>query len=185
MTEQPAVYQVETPAPRRSLFNISDDVEKLNDLLDDVGDDTQQQELISQWFETLGEERDRKLDNYASLISEMTVRAAVRKAESQRMAELAASDELRATVLKERLKTFFQLHNLKTINTDRYRLSLAKNGGRAPLVLDESVLAAQLPEQFQRVSIDPDTTAIREALEAGEHLNFAQLGDRGSSIRIK
>lgn len=43
----------------------------------------------------------------------------------------------------------------------------------------------QLPEQFQRVSIEADTKAIREALEAGQQLPFAHLGDRGSSLRIK
>jgi len=49
-----------------------------NDLLDEVGDDIQQQNLIAQWFEQLGEERDRKLDAYTALITEMT-RAAIRQ----------------------------------------------------------------------------------------------------------
>jgi len=64
--------------PKRTLFNIS---ERLNDL-HEVGDDIQQQNLIAQWFEQLGEERDRKLDAYAALITEMTARAAMRKAGS-------------------------------------------------------------------------------------------------------
>lgn len=184
MTEQTAVYQV-TPAPRRPLFNISDDLQHLNELLDDVGDDSQQQKIIAQWFDTLGDERDRKLDSYCALISEMQARADVRKAEAKRMQELAVTDENRAKLLKDRLKTFFQLHDLKTINTDRYRLSLAKNGGKLPLILDENVSVTQLPEQYQRVSIDPDTTAIRESLEAGDVLPFAHLGERGTSLRIK
>ena len=183
MTEQPT-YQA--PPKSRTLFSISDDLEKLNDLLDEsCGDDAQQQELITQWFEQLGEERDRKLDGYAALITEMTARAEVRKAEAKRLIELAAVDENRARLLKDRLKWFFQTHNLKTIDTARYRLSLAKNGGKAPLILDETVPVTQLPERFQKVSIDPDTTAIRDALERGEKLGFAQLGERGTSLRIK
>jgi len=51
-------------------------------LLDEVGDDIQQQNLIAQWFEQLGEERDRKLDAYAAPIIKMTARAAMRKADS-------------------------------------------------------------------------------------------------------
>jgi len=31
---------------------------------------------------------------------------------------------------------------------------------------------------FQKVSIDPNTMAIREALERGESLEFAMLGER-------
>ena len=66
----------------------------------------------------------------------------------------------------DRLKCFF-LHNLKTVETLRYKLSVAKNGGKAPLILDESVPVTNLPEQFQKVSIDANTAAIREALAAG------------------
>lgn len=187
VTETPTIYNVDSPTqhPRRSLFNISEDLERLNELLDEVGDDTQQQELIQQWFEQLGEERDKKLDGYAALITEMTARAAVRKAEGQRLNELAASDESRARLLKDRLKVFFETHNLKTVETSRYKLQIQRNGGKAPLILDESVPANRLPEQFQRVSINPDTVEIREALERGEHLNFAALGERGTSLRIK
>ncbi len=99
--------------------------------------------------------------------------------------DLAATDDNRARLLKDRLKSFFQVHNLKTVETARYKLSIAKNGGRAPLILDESIPVTELPEQFQRVSVDPNTTAIREALERGEKLDFAQLGERGTSLRIK
>jgi len=99
--------------------------------------------------------------------------------------ELASTEENRAKFLKDRLKWFFETHSIRTVETARYRLSLARNGGKAPLILKDGVLPTELPNHFQRVSIDPDTTAIREALERGEQLDFAQLGDRGTSIRIK
>lgn len=184
VTEQPTIYNVE-PQFKRTLFSISDDLQHLNDLLDEVGDDAQQQELINNWLDAVGEERDKKLDGYAALISEMQARADVRKAEARRLQDLAATDENRARLLKERLKSFFQLHDIKTIDTARYRLSLAKNGGKAPLILKDDLSPTQLPEQFQKVSIDADTAKIREALEAGESLEWARLGERGSSIRIK
>lgn len=178
--------RTESQQPKsRTLFNISEDLEKLNDLLDETGDDAQQQQLINDWLEHLGEERDRKLDNYSAMIAEMTSRAAARKGEAQRLMELASADEKRARLLKDRLKLFFENHGLKTVQTTRYKLSLAKNGGKAPLIIDDSVPVAQLPERFQKVSIDPNTVAIREALENGEHLDFAQLGERGTSLRIK
>ena len=133
----------------------------------------------------MGDERDRKLDNYAALISEITARAELRKSEARRLMELAQVDENRAKLLKDRLKAFFEVHSLKTVETARYKLSLAKNGGKQPLILDDSIPVTQLPEQFQRVSVDPDTAAIRSALERGELLEFAQLGERGTSLRIK
>lgn len=184
-TEKSAKDQVEQPSKTRTLFAISDDLEKLSELLDECGEDAQQHELINNWFEQLGSERDRKLDNYCALVAEMLARAEVRKAEAKRLIELASTEENRAKLLKDRLKWFFETHNVKTVETARYRLSLAKNGGKAPLILKDGVSPTELPEHFQKVSIDPDTTAIREALERGEQLDFAQLGDRGTSIRIK
>lgn len=109
MTEATAPYQVEQTQPKhRSLFTISDDLEKLNELLDECSDDAQQQELIGSWFEQLGEERDHKLDGYAALITEMQARAEVRKTEAKRMMELAASDEDRAKLLKQGCSGFLR-----------------------------------------------------------------------------
>jgi len=187
MTEEAAPYRVEqsTPAITRTLFAISDDLEKLNELLEECGDDTQQGELIDNWFEHLGAERNRKLDNYCALIAEMLARAEGRKAEAKRLIELASIEESRVKFLRDRLKLFFEAHNIKTVETARYRLSLARNGGKAPLIMKDGVLPTELPNHFQRVSIDPDTTAIREALERGEKLDFAVLGDRGTRVYIK
>jgi len=74
MTEEAAPYRVEQPTSTRTLFAISDDLEKLSDLLDEC-DDTQQRQLINNWFEHLGVERECKLDNYCALIGEMLARA--------------------------------------------------------------------------------------------------------------
>ncbi|HEY9852809.1 MAG TPA: siphovirus Gp157 family protein [Leptolyngbyaceae cyanobacterium] len=174
------------PAQPRTLFNISDELSQLNVLLDELdGDDEESKQLITDYLEQLGEERDRKLDNYAALIAELEAKAEVRKAEAKRLANLAASDEKKAQMLKERLKWFFETNSLKTVETSRYKLSLAKSGGKPPLILDDSVSATELPEKFQKVSVEVDKTAIRAALEAGEDLDFARLGDRSSNIRIR
>jgi hypothetical protein len=185
MTEQTATYQVAQPTKNRTLFAISEDLEKLGELLDECGDDAQQRELIDSWFEQLGSERDCKLDNYCALIGEMLARVQARQAEAKRLLDLASSEENRAKLLRDRLKWFLETHNVKTLETARYRLTLAKNGGKAPLILKDGVSPTELPEHFQKLSIDPDTTAIREALERGEQLDFAVLGERGTSIRIK
>jgi type I site-specific restriction-modification system R (restriction) subunit len=171
---------------RRTLFNISDEINELSNLLDEIEDnDLESEKLITSWLENLGEERDRKLDNYAALIAELEARAEVRKKEAQRLAKLASTDEKKAVMLKERLKWFFEANKLKNVETSRYKLSLTKSGGKAPLILDDAISATNLPEKFQKLHVEPDKTAIRAALEAGEELDFAHLGDRSSTIRIR
>jgi len=103
-------------------------------LLDEVGDDIQQQNLIAQWFEQLGESAIASWMRI--LITKMTARAAMRKAEDCSGQELASSNERTARSLKDRLKWFFETHGLKTIETPA-KLQLAKNGGKAPLILDD------------------------------------------------
>ena len=184
LKELPPVTEQPAPQQKRTLFSIGDDLEHLNNLLDECGDDAEQINLINDWFLTLGEERDRKLDNYVSLISEMQGRAAIRKSESQRLLELSAFDELRAKQLKDRLKVFFEQHDIRKIDTQRYRLSLCNNSSR-PLVVDPNIATTDLPEKYQKVSIEANTTTIREDLKAGVELPFARLGDAGKHIRIK
>jgi hypothetical protein len=168
----------------RSLLDISTDLYDLADQIKELdGNDEAQAETVLAWFESLGAERDQKLDNYAAYISELEARASTRKAEAKRLSDRARIDENRAQFLKEKLRTFFESHNLRSIETPRYRLTLAKNGGKAPLIID--CPSTQLPESFQRQVIEADTEAIRAALDAGESLPFARLGNRGSSIRIK
>ena len=86
--------------------------------------------------------------------------------------------------LKDRLKVFFEAHDIKKVDTQRYRLSLCANSSR-PLVLDPAWSATDLPEKYQKVSVEANTTAIREDLKAGFELDFARFGETGKHIRIK
>lgn len=169
-----------------TLIEISQELIELAQQLDETDGDLDA--LVEAWLTALldqtTEQRDQKLDNYASYITELETRAQVRKAEAQRLTDRARVDENRAKWLKSRLQWFFEQHGLKTVETARYRLTLARNGGKAPLIVDEDkILPTQLPVRFQ--SVDFNHGAIREALEAGESLPFARLGERGQSIRIK
>jgi hypothetical protein len=147
------------------------------------GENEAQTEAVIQWFEQLGEERDQKLDNYAALIADMEARAQVRRDEAKRLVDRARIDENKVALLKERLRIFFESHGLKTVETTRYRLTLAQNGGKLPLLVDVSV--DDLPEEYIRLTKATALDAIRADLEAGKELPFARFGERGSSIRIK
>ena len=114
------------------------------------GDDEAQTEVVIQWFEQLGEERNQKLDNYAALIADIESRAQVRRDEAKRLVDRARIDENKAALLKERLRLFFESHGLKTVETSRYRLTLAQNGGKLPLLVDVSVDG--LPEEYIRLT---------------------------------
>lgn len=169
----------------RTLFAISEDLEALYDRLEELGGDVTDPEVeatIDAWFDDLTEERDVKLDNYAALIRELEARAEARREEARRLTDRARRDEDQAKYLKNRLILFFQQHGMKSVETRRYRLTVARSGGRAPVVVHAE--AEELPESFQRWKVSADLDAIREALERGETLTFAELGERGHYLRI-
>lgn len=147
------------------------------------GDVEAQSDLVATWLDKL-DEREEKLDNYAALIREMELRASARKQEADRLALLAKSDQQKADLLKARLKYYFQTHQEKSIETARFRITLANHGGKLPLILSEND-PTNLPETYRTIQYKANTEAIRSALEAGETLAFATLGERDASIRIR
>lgn len=176
----------------KSLWEIGADMRALEEtIIEADGDisDEETEKIIDGWFAEIGAERDLKLDNYAAFIKMLEARAAVRKAEAQRIMALAAPDENLAARLKARLKEFFENHvgDGEKIDTARFKISLVNNGGALPVILDEQIVAhpEEIPEGYRRVVFQADLNAIREALNNGEELDFARLGERGRHIRIK
>lgn len=171
-----------------TLFEIRNDLDALADLLAEVGGDVSEADAeaaIDAWLLETEGARNAKLDSYAALIREIELRAAGRKAEAERLAALAKSDSATVDRLRGRLLWFLQDQGLGKVETERFRLTVCANGGKAPVRL--LVAPEQLPGEYQRekVIISADTDAIREALEQGAALSFAVLGERGHNLRIR
>jgi hypothetical protein len=172
---------------KTTLFQISDDLRALEDLLIESGGDISDpasEAAIEAFFAELGDARDQKVDNIAALIREWEARASSRRDEAARMTKLARVDENAALRLKTRLAQFFQAHDLKRIDTPRFRVTLAGNGGRAPLLFAADYDAAKLPAHLQRFSVGTDGDLLREWLESGQVAEGVTLGERGQSLRI-
>ena len=169
-----------------TLYEISGDLAALEELLTEVGGelaDGEAEAAIDAWLEETGSATKDKVDRYCGLIRELESRAAARKAEAKRLAERGNIDAGAVDRLKSRLLWFFEAHNLKTLETPRFRVTAAQNGGLAPLIISAPV--EDLPDEFIEFVRKPMNPMIRELLEAGERLPFAELGERGKAIRIK
>ncbi len=126
---------------------------------------------------------DQKADNYAALIRSLELRATARRAALEGLKKLISSDERSADFLTERLKMAMEKLGRKKMETERFRITVANNGGKVPLEIYDETL---IPDKFmipQPAKIDND--GIRQAIEAGEDIPGAKLGQRGTSLRIK
>lgn len=176
-----------TPARKRTLWDIDADMSALDDLVEEnEGDITACESIVDAWFAENQGNLVAKVDGYAAFIGELNARAEARKEESDRLAHRARIDAALRDFLKGRLKGFFESRGMKKLETKRYKLTVAGNGGKAPLLLNDVAKnePEKLPEPFRKVAYSPNTEAIRAELEAGKSLEFASLGERGTHLRI-
>jgi hypothetical protein len=171
-----------------TLYEIHADLCALAELLAEVGGEVSEADAeaaVDAWLSETQEATAEKLDRYAALIRELEARGAARKGEAGRMAALADADAAAVKRLKDRLCWFLQAHGLERVETARFRLTLASNGGKAPLLLHTA--PEHLPEPWRETvtSYRARTDEIRAALEAGTPLEFATLGERGRHLRIR
>lgn len=170
-----------------TLLQIEQDMDALDALLmecdGDITDPTVEAEVMK-WAQEIEARFDAKADGYAALIMECKLRAKARKEEAERLALRAKIDENKAKFLSERIKAAMEKRGTAVVETARYRLTVAGNGGKAPMRL----LVAEpekLPQWAQRIKVEANTEAIRERIEAGEKVEFAVIEPRGTHLRIK
>jgi len=170
-----------------TIYDISEDMAALDALLAETGGEiTPEAEAAFAAFEAeLAANLHSKTDAYCALIAEIDARAAARKAEAKRLADRAKTDERTADALRERLRFVWETRKLGKVETDRFTVSLAKNGGKAPLDIRCGV--EDLPSWAVKTETiaSADKDAIRARLEAGEALPFASLMERGTRISIR
>ena len=168
---------------KRTLFQISDDFRALEQVLEECGGDVSDptaEAALNAWEAELATDLEAKVDGYCSVIAEIEARIAAREEEATRLSRLAKVDRNVVESMRDRLLMVWQARGLGTVNTSRFRVSAQRCGGVAPLVID-----GEVPERFTRKTVEPDRTAIREALLAGEQLEFARLVDRAERIVIR
>lgn len=146
--------------------------------------DVDLEELSSAMEEISGEIED-KADGYAFVVQRINSDIDFISAEIKRLQDRKKAFEARAERIKETLMKSMNAIGRKKIQTATHTFTVSKNGGKIPVVISLFATANDVPDEFRNVKYDFNKDAIREALEAGEILDFAELGERGESLRIK
>ena len=170
-----------------TLYQITEDLQALDDLLVELGGDLSDPRVeaaITAWAEQLDSDLTGKADNYAALIREIEARALVREEEAKRLADRATVDRNVAIRLRDALKEAFQARRIKVMETARFKISVARNGGKAPLVIENPSL---IPLSYQSeipARLELNRELIRETLESGKAVPGCKLGERGTHLRM-
>lgn len=167
------------------LYDIAADYRRLQDMLDSAETPEEMRQTLIDTLESVSGDFEEKAENMAALIAEYKATFEGCKAEIARLTGKAARAENAIESIKRYLKAEMEFTGQRKLQAGTWQISIAKNGGKAPIVWDDDIEPEELPERFRSISYKIDTAAVRDALEAGEALDFARLGERGESLRIK
>lgn len=166
-----------------NLYQITSELQAVIDgILEGGIDSPEAQQALDEHLAGLDEALDQKAEDYAAVIMSLQARSDARAAEAKRIRELANADATVAQRLKERLKQAMETTGRVRIDTTRFRLTVANNGGKQPMLIED---ASAVPAEFIVQVPEVDKDAVRAALEAGRPVPGCTLAPRGTSLRIK
>ena len=160
--------------------------EEFKMLLDMMEDDSIDEEMIQNSLEGIECEIEIKAEGYAKILKELEGQAETVRKEISRLDDKYGKIVANMDRLKTNLKIAMNETGKKKIQTDLFTISVCKNGGKIPLIID-GVDINEVPEKYKEMQkIEKlNTDAIREDLEKGIDVGFARFGERRESLRIK
>lgn len=143
-----------------------EDAEGLKEILDQIDDDIE-----------------IKADNYAKVIANKTADRKAIKDEIDRLTARMKSIDKGIDYMKQNLMESMKKTGKVKFRTSLFSFSVAKNGGKEPLVVDVTV--DELPEELVKVTRDVNREALREyIIDTGDY-SYGHFADRGESLRIR
>lgn len=165
-----------------NLYQIDAELAEIEQAIIDAGGEVTE-ETEAKLHEIL-DSREDKVDGYIAVIKSNLAIAKAFKVEEDRLKANRTARENTAKRLKERLYESMRQHGDTELVGNLGKAKIQNNGGKVPVEVLADV--DSLPERFQRVTVDADMDAIRDALESQDEsvLQFAQMGEKGTHLRI-
>jgi len=163
------------------LWELSQDIEMLESAVAQIEDDPnisdkEKEELLkdvySQWLETDGNFEEKAL-NTASYIRHLEAVTNARKEEIKRLQALAKQSENQVNRLKGYLAEHMTRVGKKKIEGVSGKLSLRKKPAQLVISCDTE----DLPEEYCKVTVEPDKTKIKQFIKEHGDLTFAKMID--------
>lgn len=167
-----------------NLYELTADYLKLQSMLEDPEVD---QQAVTDTMEAMDFAIEEKADGYVRVIKNMQGSVDAIKLEIDRLTEKKRHLEDSIKRLKTNLQESMVATGKRKIKTDLFQISIQKNGGAIPVIVDVPV--EQLPDECVIITEAPDKKALAALLQDPENKDhyskYAHFGDRGESLRIK
>lgn len=174
-----------------TLFQISDDLRAVIDLVDDSAE---LPPIVEQWFAEIGEAESEKLFGYWSVMRQLEMEAATATAEAEQFQAKARARENAVKRMKDRLKLYLELTGRReAVASNGKKFAIQANGGKQAVTqtyaLNPQDMTAEevgrCPEALLRPRVALDMDELRKGLESGERYDLAKLEPRGTHLRVR
>lgn len=156
----------------KNLFNINADLfqlqQQINENYGEITPELEEQLIISE------HERETKCEGHVYIIRELKSKSQFIKDEAKRLLDIAKSYDKSIERLEDNLLS--SIVHLGPIKTNFVSISTRRN--KSVEIADD----AELPLQYQRVKIEANKTAIKEALESGIDVPGATIVEKFSLL---
>ena len=178
----------------QTLDQIDRTLENILDLLE--SEEPQDNVLAEQLYLKLEPQLEQKLDNYVGLIRFLENRRNFRLTEAERIKALAKQDNDRIKWLKGKLQSFMERREEelgrkgKKLEGKFCKVSLANNGGKPPVWIDERLNIDRLAEKYIYSAPQVDKNLLKEdAHKEGQIFDkkgqlIAQVMPKGKHLRF-
>lgn len=165
-----------------NIYELTNELRTFNEMTAEMTPEELTDQVYKDTFEGLSGAYDDKAEGWCKYIKNVDAEAKAVKEEAQRLMARAKALENHRDKMKETL-----LQSMKMVGKAEaggvIKAKIAKNGGKAPLIVDVDV--KDIPMDFQKVEVSANNEAIRDALDHGVELEWAHYGDRGEYLNIK
>ena len=163
-----------------NIYELTNELRSFNEMTEEMTPEELTDQVYKDTFEGLQGAYDDKAEGWCKYIKNIDAEAKAVKEEAQRLMARAKALENHRDRMKETLLQSMKMIG-KTEAGGLLKAKIQKNGGLLPVIVDD----VEIPEEFQKVTIEANKEKIRDALEQGKELSFARYGERGESIKIK
>lgn len=166
-----------------TLYEITGELLELQNMIEEGADP----DVVNDTIESVEFDLEQKAEGYVMVIRNLEAQAKAIKDEEKRLREKRLAAENGIERLKKRLFDSMNATGKKKLNAGVFTLSVQKNGGALPVIIDADV--ENMPKEMLKMVIQPDTKRIAELLQDEEksryYSKFAHFGERGESLRIR
>ena len=156
----------------KNLFNINEDMFRLHLQIEENGGELTPE--LEEQLTITEHDRESKCEGYVSVIRQLKSKSQLIKDEAKRLLDAARTYDKSVERLEDNLlSSIVQLGNIKT-----NFVSISTRRNKSVEIADD----IEIPLQYQRVKIEANKTAIKEALESGIDVPGATIVEKFSLL---